>query len=64
MDKYVSKLIVQAEGASADYVMMRYDLLKLSDSSDYAGFVSKLGLPMVVKPVDAALQLNQPGGKA
>ncbi|PKN74528.1 MAG: D-alanine--D-alanine ligase [Candidatus Cloacimonetes bacterium HGW-Cloacimonetes-2] len=55
MDKYVSKLIVQAEGLLVpDYVMMRYDLLEdYQDSSDYAGFVSKLGLPMVVKPVDA-----------
>lgn len=55
MDKYVCKLIVREEGIPVpDSVLMRYDMLSdYNDPSDYQGFVDKLSLPLIVKPVDA-----------
>lgn len=55
MDKYVSKLLVREEGIPVPQcILMRYDLLAdYQDPSDYQAFVDKLGLPVVVKPVDA-----------
>lgn len=55
MDKYVSKLLAQAEGIPvADQILMREDLLcDYTDPADLQGIVDKLALPLIVKPVDA-----------
>ena len=55
MDKYISKLVVREEGIPVpDSVLMRYDMLAdYNDPADYQGFIDKLALPLIVKPVDA-----------
>lgn len=55
MDKYVSKLMVMAEGIPVPkYILMRGDLLEdYQDPEDYSAFADKLGLPIIVKPNDA-----------
>lgn len=54
MDKYASKLIAQAEGVPTPaYILMREDLIQDYNSpEDLTGFLSELGLPVVVKPKD------------
>jgi len=55
MDKYVSKLLVDKEGIPVpDSILMRYDMLSdYNDPADYQGFIERLTLPLIVKPVDA-----------
>lgn len=55
MDKYISKLLVSEEGIPVPKsILMRYDmLLDYSDPADYQGFIDRLSLPLIVKPVDA-----------
>ncbi|MDD4278075.1 MAG: D-alanine--D-alanine ligase [Candidatus Cloacimonetes bacterium] len=55
MDKYVSKLIVAAEGIPcARHILLRGNLLEdYNDPNDYSAFVQKLGLPLIVKPNDS-----------
>lgn len=55
MDKYICKLVAREEGVPVpDSVLMRYDMLAdYNDPQDYQGFIDKLGLPLIVKPVDA-----------
>ena len=55
MDKYVCKLVVREEGIPVpDSVLMRYDMLAdYNDPNDYQGFIDRLNLPLIVKPVDA-----------
>ncbi|MCB5253367.1 MAG: D-alanine--D-alanine ligase [Candidatus Cloacimonadaceae bacterium] len=55
MDKYVSKLIVAAEGIPCPrHILMRANLLEdYNDPNDYIAFAQKLGLPLIVKPNDA-----------
>lgn len=52
MDKYVSKLIVGAEGIPCPrHILLRGNLLEdYNDPCDYQAFGEKLGLPMIVKP--------------
>lgn len=54
MDKYLSKLVAQAEGIPTPaYIMMREDLIcDYNTVEDLTGFVSALGMPVVVKPND------------
>ena len=54
MDKYLSKLVAQAEGIPTPaYIMMREDLIcDYNTDEDLTGFVSALGMPVVVKPND------------
>ncbi|MDY0151031.1 MAG: D-alanine--D-alanine ligase [Candidatus Cloacimonas sp.] len=55
MDKYISKLVVGAEGIPlARHILLRGDLLDdYQDPLDYASFGTELGLPIIVKPNDA-----------
>lgn len=52
MDKYVSKLIAEAEGIpAAQHILLRGNLIEdYNDPQDYLGFVNALGLPIIVKP--------------
>lgn len=54
MDKYVSKLIVAAEGIPCPrHILLRANLLEdYNDPNDYIAFAQKLGLPLIVKPND------------
>ncbi|MCB5263045.1 MAG: D-alanine--D-alanine ligase [Candidatus Cloacimonetes bacterium] len=55
MDKYVSKLIVAAEGIPCPrHILLRANLLEdYNDPNDYIAFAHKLGLPLIVKPNDS-----------
>jgi D-alanine-D-alanine ligase len=55
MDKYVSKLIVAAEGIPVPrHILLRGNLLEdYQDPVDYENFATELGLPIIVKPNDA-----------
>lgn len=55
MDKYVSKLVVAAEGIPvAKHILMRGNLIcDYNDPTDYEGFTQYLGFPIIVKPNDA-----------
>ncbi len=55
MDKYVSKLIVAAEGIPCPrHILMRGNLLEdYNDPNDYIAFTRILGLPLIVKPNDS-----------
>lgn len=52
MDKYISKLMVIAEGIPVPkYILLRGNLLEdYNDPADYENFADKLGLPIIVKP--------------
>jgi len=55
MDKYISKLIVWAEGIPVPkHILLRGNLLEdYQDPTDYDNFITELGLPIIVKPNDA-----------
>lgn len=55
MDKYLTKLVVAAEGIPVPrHIIMRENLIEdYSDPEDYASFIHTLGLPIIVKPNDA-----------
>ncbi len=55
MDKYVSKLLAQAEGIPvADWILLRGDQISdYADPRDLEGITDKLGLPLIVKPNDS-----------
>ncbi len=55
MDKYVSKLIVAAEGIPCPrHILLRGNLLEdYNDPNDYIGITQNLGLPLIVKPNDS-----------
>ena len=55
MDKYISKLVVGAEGLPlSGHILLRANLLEdYNDPIDYSGIVQRLGLPLIVKPNDA-----------
>ena len=55
MDKYLTKLLVAAEGIPVPkQIFMRGNLLEdYQDPADYASFAAELGLPIIVKPNDA-----------
>lgn len=55
MDKYISKLVVAAEGIpTARHILMRGNLIMdYNDPADYQGFANLLGYPIIVKPNDA-----------
>jgi D-alanine-D-alanine ligase len=55
MDKFVTKLVVQAEGIPvARHILLRGDLLEDYQAPiDYAPFGEELGLPIIVKPNDS-----------
>ncbi len=55
MDKYISKLIVAAEGLPCPkHILLRGNLLEdYNDPVDLAGITRSLGLPLIVKPNDS-----------
>jgi len=55
MDKYISKLIAKAEGIPCPIdILLRANLLAdYNDPNDLDGIISKLGLPIIVKPNDS-----------